>query len=109
LHFSIAGCFPARSVQKWDIVPVLRTGQQATVPLGKDVVTKSRIIESRRARLTNPARVPSELYVQLTKHVPMEPSNMVVPPENSNAERSPAPPTRTFTGRTCPETAYLRR
>jgi hypothetical protein len=75
-------------VQKRDIVLALRTGQQATVHKYRDAVTKlENLIESRRGRLTvSQESQQKELYLQLIKHVSMEPSNIVVPPENSNAE-----------------------
>jgi hypothetical protein len=46
----------------------------------RDVVTKSRISLNLAVLVSHGlARVPQkELYVQLTKHVPMEPSNMVL-------------------------------
>jgi hypothetical protein len=75
-------------VQKWDVVIALRTGQQATVHKYRDVVTKlETLMEFRRARLTvSQELLQKELYRQLIKHVSKEPSNIVVPPENSNTE-----------------------
>jgi hypothetical protein len=75
-------------VQKRDVVDALRTGQQATVHKYRDVATKlENIIESRRARLTvSQESLQKHLYLQLIKHVSMEPIVAVVPPENSNAE-----------------------
>jgi hypothetical protein len=75
-------------VQKRDVVDALRTGQQATVHKYRDVATKvENLIESRRARLTvSQESLQKHLYLQLIKHVSMEPIIAVVPPENSNAE-----------------------
>jgi hypothetical protein len=75
-------------VQKRDVVIALRTGQQATVHKYRDAVTKlENLMESRRARLTvSQESLQKELYLQLIKHVSLEPSNIVVSPENCNAE-----------------------
>jgi hypothetical protein len=75
-------------VQKRDAVIALRTGQQATVHKYRDVVTKlENLMESRRARLTvSQESLQKELYLQLIKHVSMEPTNIVVSSENSHTE-----------------------
>jgi hypothetical protein len=75
-------------VQKRDAVIALRTGQQATVHKYRDAVTKlETLMEFRRARLTvSQESLQKELYLQLIKHVSMEPSNIVVSPENSHTE-----------------------
>jgi hypothetical protein len=75
-------------VQKRDVVDALRTGQQATVHKYRDVNTKlESVIESRRARLAvSQESLQKHLYLQLIKHVSMEPIIAVVSPENSNAE-----------------------